>query len=103
MTLKNGTFFEKLKGYIRFSLTPFLNLSLNLLFAVRLQYLLPASLNSRKELFVGDVSALCRADHCVHEDQEVVGTVMLFLVLKEKIHEGLLKPDPRFSFPFFKE
>ena len=36
---------------------------------------------------------LCRADHCIHEDQEMVGAVMSLLVLQKKIHEGLLESD----------
>jgi hypothetical protein len=43
---------------------------------------------------------LCGADHCVHQDKEVVCSVMSFLVLKQKIHEGLLEPDHGISFPF---
>jgi hypothetical protein len=41
---------------------------------------------------------LCRADHCIHEDQEMVGAVMLLLMLEKKIHEGLLKSDHSISF-----
>jgi len=43
---------------------------------------------------------LCGTDHCVHEDQEVVCTVMSLLVLKQKIHEGLLESDHGISFSF---
>jgi ubiquitin len=41
---------------------------------------------------------LCRADHGIHEDQEVVCAAMFLLVFEKKIHEGLLKSDHGISF-----
>jgi hypothetical protein len=41
---------------------------------------------------------LCRADYCIHEDQEMVGAVVLLLMLDKEIHKGLLKSDH--SIPF---
>jgi hypothetical protein len=46
---------------------------------------------------------LCRTDHCIHEDQEVVCAVMFLLVFEKKIHEGLLESDHGISFPFLPE
>jgi hypothetical protein len=46
---------------------------------------------------------LCRADQCVHENQEMVGSVMLLLVLEKKIREGLLELDHGISFLFLPE
>jgi hypothetical protein len=46
---------------------------------------------------------LCGTDHGVHEGQEVVGAVMSLLVLKQKIHEGLLESDHGISFPLLRK
>src|SRR4030065_1934274 len=56
------------------------------------------ALEGPRQIVILDV--LCRADHCIHENQEVVGAVVTLLKLQEENHEGLLQAHHMTSFLF---
>jgi len=44
------------------------------------------------------LDVFCRTDQGIHQDEKVIGAVVFFLVMEQKIREGLFEADHPFSF-----